>query len=479
MINSTRSKVIYVISDRIPIQSGYMITFPYFDESNIKAIITDGKTEMTVDPSNYTVVTVGTVPYLRFLPGYTFPEEVTKIVISREMEIFQETDLENGEIIDAEQIELVFDMIVAICQQLDEKLSRTLMTTSTESSPIILPESDKRAGHLLGFDENGNILPVLTSDIEQKLNEALAAEENTLNYCEVTHGYTLDAMNYRDQTKAVRDSAENFYRMAELASTKCSLLYSKARELHSFVLAVRNDISAIKAAVFEYEESTRAYRDQTEASASSASSDKAQVSSMKEEVLAAKEKTLDYCEVTHGYTLDAMNYRDQTKAVRDSAENFYSMAELASAKCSLLYSKARELHSLILAVRNEISAIEASVSASEENARAYRDQAVASSSSAASDRTQVSSMKAEVLQAKGDAAQSAAKSADEKNQTEALRKQSEASLEEMKSLRDQISALSSSAAPESVVIRDGVAYKVSVYTKGKNVYRKYEKVATA
>lgn len=367
MINSTRSKVIYVISDRIPIQSGYMITFPYFDESNIKAIITDGKTEMTVDPSNYTVVTVGTVPYLKFVSGYTFPEEVTKIVISREMEIFQETDLENGEIIDAEQIELVFDMIVAICQQLDEKLSRTLMTTSTESSPIILPESDKRAGHLLGFDENGNILPVLTSDIEQKLNEALAAEENTLNYCEVTHGYTLDAMNYRDQTKTVRDSAENFYRMAELASTKCSLLYSKARELHSFVLAVRNDISAMKAAVSEYEESTRAYHDQAEAS----------------------------------------------------------------------------------------------------------------SSSAASDRAQVSSMKTEVMQAKGDAAQSAAKSADEKNQTEAIRKQSEASLEEMKSLRDQISALSSSAAPESVVIRDGVAYKVSVYTKGKNVYRKYEKVATA
>ena len=190
MINSTRSKVIYVISDRIPIQSGYMITFPYFDESNIKAIITDGKTEMTVDPSNYTVVTVGTVPYLRFVPGYTFPEEVTKIVISREMEIFQETDLANGEIIDAEQIELVFDMIVAICQQLDEKLSRTLMTTSTESSPIILPESDQRAGHLLGFDDSGKITLALTIDIQQKLNEAYL---NIQEYVENTSHPELDA----------------------------------------------------------------------------------------------------------------------------------------------------------------------------------------------------------------------------------------------------------------------------------------------
>lgn len=183
MIGNVINKVRYTVLSTTPVGSGYSIPFTYFDASQISAVITSSAgVESTVDGASFTVTEPGASGTLTFGAGYTFPEGTSLLTIVRTITIEQQTDLRNGDVLDAEVLEKMFDLTVGALQELNEALARTVrIPISDPVSSLQMPSSLVRANMLLGFDASGNIIPILTSEIEQKLSQALAAEESVLS----------------------------------------------------------------------------------------------------------------------------------------------------------------------------------------------------------------------------------------------------------------------------------------------------------
>lgn len=182
MISDIISKERYMVLSPTPVASGYSIPFKYWHPDQIKAIITDDDgAETTVSSSNYSTTAPGDTGTLTFAGQYTFPAGTAILTITRTVEIEQQTDYRNGDVLDAEVLEKSLDMTVAMMQELQEKLDRTVrIPISDPVSVLQMPSYLARKNMLLGFDGSGNIIPILTSDIEQKLSQALAAENSVL-----------------------------------------------------------------------------------------------------------------------------------------------------------------------------------------------------------------------------------------------------------------------------------------------------------
>lgn len=178
MIGNVINKERYTILSTTPSVSGYSIPFKYWDKSQISVVLTSSAgVETTVDSASYTVTNPADSGTLAFVAGYTFPEGTALLTVVRTVTIEQQTDLRNGDVLDADTLENMFDTNVAMLQELNEKLDRTVRIPVSDPSLILqMPSSLIRANMLLGFDASGNIIPILTSDIEQNLAEALAAE---------------------------------------------------------------------------------------------------------------------------------------------------------------------------------------------------------------------------------------------------------------------------------------------------------------
>jgi len=180
MIGNVTNKVRYSVLSTTPVGSGYSIPFKFFSASQISVLITSSTgIETVVDAANYSMTVPGDTGTLTFAAGYAFPEGTSVLTIVRTLTIEQQTDYRNGDVLDAEQLEMSFDVTIAMLQEMNEKLARTVrIPISDPASSLQIPSSLVRANMLLGFDSSGNIIPVLTSDIEQKLAQALAAEES-------------------------------------------------------------------------------------------------------------------------------------------------------------------------------------------------------------------------------------------------------------------------------------------------------------
>ncbi len=178
MIGNVINKERYTILSTTPSVSGYSIPFKYWDKSQISVVLTSNAgVETTVDSASYTVTSPADSGTLAFVAGYTFPEGTALLTVVRTVTIEQQTDLRNGDVLDADTLENMFDTNVAMLQELNEKLDRTVRIPVSDPSLILqMPSSLIRANMLLGFDASGNIIPVLTSEIEQNLADALAAE---------------------------------------------------------------------------------------------------------------------------------------------------------------------------------------------------------------------------------------------------------------------------------------------------------------
>jgi hypothetical protein len=183
MIGNVTNKVRYSVLSTTPVGSGYSIPFKFFSASQISVLITSSTgIETVVDAANYSMTVPGDTGTLTFAAGYAFPEGTSVLTIVRTLTIEQQTDYRNGDVLDAEQLEMSFDVTIAMLQEMNEKLARTVrIPISDPASSLQIPSSLVRANMLLGFDASGNIIPVLTREIEQKLSQALAAEESVLS----------------------------------------------------------------------------------------------------------------------------------------------------------------------------------------------------------------------------------------------------------------------------------------------------------
>ena len=183
MIGNISSKARYAILSPTPVVSGYAIPFKYWERAQIQAkLVSSTGVETTVASADYTVTSPSDSGSLTFVGGYVFPDDAVGLTLFRTLDFEQQTDFRNGDILDAEVLERVVDATVAQIQQLDERIKRALVIPLTDPDATLeIPSSQVRGNMLLGFDATGNLITILTTDIDQKLVQALAAENSVLS----------------------------------------------------------------------------------------------------------------------------------------------------------------------------------------------------------------------------------------------------------------------------------------------------------
>jgi hypothetical protein len=137
----------------------FAVSFYFLANSQLLVVLrsSTGIETTQVLGTNYTVTGAGV------LTGGTVtmtvaPASGTTLVISRNVPLTQETDLQPNDRLPAETLEQSIDKLTMITQQLDEANDRTLKFPLTDSSSIssILPSSNDRAGKFLKFSTTGS-----------------------------------------------------------------------------------------------------------------------------------------------------------------------------------------------------------------------------------------------------------------------------------------------------------------------------------
>lgn len=217
MLDSKISKTVYEITPgSTPLGAGYQISFTFFSNDQIKVYLTNGLTQTEVDSSKYSIVKSETIYKVVFMSEYIFPSDAIRLVIAREVTFQQNTNLINGELIDAEVLERALDIIVSMGQQLKEITDRAVLSPISENAQTIIPEKSDRAGHLLGFDEHGEPKSILTSDIEQKLEQSLSAQEQVIALTSIVEQYKNQASQSASESAESASRADSLVKEAQL-----------------------------------------------------------------------------------------------------------------------------------------------------------------------------------------------------------------------------------------------------------------------
>lgn len=166
----------------MPTVKAYGFMFPFLDRADIRVVVTDadGNDEDLVQDTDYTVSFPGDSGTVTLL-GDIRQKDWAKLTIVREMQLVQETDLENGQSLDAEVVEDGLDRLTMLVQQVQEQVSRAVsVSVSDGAAPpeISIPGKDERKDTFLGFDSTGEKMTVFPqSDFLAIRDEAFAAVE--------------------------------------------------------------------------------------------------------------------------------------------------------------------------------------------------------------------------------------------------------------------------------------------------------------
>lgn len=211
MVNEQMPKKVYDISSSTePLSSGYDIPFSVGKAEELHVYISDASGDSLVDSSKYELSsdTEGEVAtHIDFASDYTFPDGASKLTLIREVAIRQEIDLKEGEKISANILEEGLDNGVRIDLMQQEQINRAvLMSRSDEGKQVIIPNAEDRAGKLLAFDENGQFVSVLQSDIETNMNTATQAAASALQSATQA---TASATSAEESATIAGESASN------------------------------------------------------------------------------------------------------------------------------------------------------------------------------------------------------------------------------------------------------------------------------
>lgn len=154
-VSSSTAKVSYSGNG---VTQAFAVPFYFLASSQLLVVLrsSSGVETTQVLGTNYTVTGAGV------LTGGTVtmtaaPASGTTLVISRNVPLTQETDLQPNDRLPAETLEQSLDKLTMIAQQIDETFDRTLKFPVTDSSSIspLLPVSSVRAGKFFKFDTTG------------------------------------------------------------------------------------------------------------------------------------------------------------------------------------------------------------------------------------------------------------------------------------------------------------------------------------
>ena len=229
MITEGNIREIYDITGLTPLAGGYEFTFPYTSAQDVRVYTTGNRTDTEVSTSNYIIDESGATPKVVFIAGYSFPAGQTKLTIIRNVSYSQKLDLRNGDLIDADKLEGALDNITQQIQQVAEKVDRAILSSVSDTEPLSIPEASQRNNMLLGFDSEGKAIPVLTTDIEQKLAQALAAEESAITAKNAAENAQHEAESAQSAAETAQGKAETAQAAAESAEASSQTLLASIK----------------------------------------------------------------------------------------------------------------------------------------------------------------------------------------------------------------------------------------------------------
>lgn len=341
----------------------FPITFQMTDHPEYIKVYITGDDSVAVETENFSVdLGAKTVTYPA--NGYPLPDG-HKITIYRELPLYQLMNLVNQGPFFAENIELSFDDLTFICQQLNEKLNRTLsagidVSNFNNTFPV-------KAGMSFRINDAGDGL-VLTEDPARVLPLA---------------------KDVLEQTKQVKESAVN-----ETTNIKNTAI----EELTAIKNAAVNETTEIK------DEAVAAKNTAVKAAATAAEDAVNNVQTLLDEKVAAAENAKSVAVSSAESALASKNAAAASQSsAAASAETAQASAESASSSAeSALASKNAALTS-----ENNAKASETKSAKSEENAKAAETAAENSKKSASDSASAASSSAESALESKTLAAASA------------------------------------------------------------------------
>lgn len=159
-------------------------SFPYrfLDNDDLKVYVDGDLQTITTD---YTVVGAGLDGGGTVTFGTAPPAGIANVVILRDPARTQELDLVENDPLPVEEVEKAFDLLTMIAQRLADLQGRSLTLDDADpAASLTLPLSADRAGNLLGFDDNGDLQVILSSQDIADLNTNVTAildQFNNLN----------------------------------------------------------------------------------------------------------------------------------------------------------------------------------------------------------------------------------------------------------------------------------------------------------
>lgn len=172
-LNSTTTKVSYAGDDA---DTSFPITFVFWDNSDIEAVLVDDATgaETTwVEATNYTLSggdgSTGT------LTATAAPATGETLVIRSNRANTQPTELPLGGRLPSTSVERALDQTTRLVQQRGEETGRALKAPVAESSIADIPTSASRANKVFTFDANGDPQAQEIADIDSSIDTLLTS----------------------------------------------------------------------------------------------------------------------------------------------------------------------------------------------------------------------------------------------------------------------------------------------------------------
>lgn len=376
-VQNTTVKDIYVGNGAT---TKFPITFQMTDHPEYIKVYITGDDSVAVETENFSVdLGAKTVTYPA--NGDPLPEG-HKITIYRELPLYQLMNLVNQGPFFAENIELSFDDLIFICQQLNEKLNRTLsagidVSNFNNTFPV-------KAGMSFRINDAGDRL-VLTEDPARVLPLAKDVLEQTKQVKESAVNETTNIKNTAiEELTAIKDAAVN-----ETTEIKDEAVAAKNTAVEAAATAAEDAVNNVqtlldekvaaaenaKSAAVSSAESALASKNAAAASQSSAaaSAETAQASaesasSSANAALASKNAALTSENNAKASETKSAKSEENAKAAETAAENSKKSASDSASAASSSAESALESKTLAAASANSASASKTSAESSAESA---------------------------------------------------------------------------------------------------------------
>jgi hypothetical protein len=159
-ISSSTSRVDYVGNGST---TAFAVPFSFFDTSELRVVsrvIATGVETVLSLGANYTVTGGGGMTGT--VTAIVAPAATVQWSILRATRRTQDVDFQPNDPLPAETLEQALDRVVAIVQEVERDQLRSVRAAETDSTAsLTLPTQGERASRILGFDVNGNPVPVL------------------------------------------------------------------------------------------------------------------------------------------------------------------------------------------------------------------------------------------------------------------------------------------------------------------------------